>query len=183
MSLRYALLGFLGLDSMTGYELKQNLDRSTQQFWHAGLNQIYPTLKQLEGDDLVTARSEPQVGKPDRRRYSITPAGREQLKTWLAEPLTSLPPSKDAALLKLFFSGSMENERILRLLEAQLVLHRKQLKRYEGETRRVIEDIVEATGLTREGTMWELVRELGEAHERAYVNWLERAIERVRQLP
>jgi len=77
----------------------------------------------------------------------------------------------------------MENERILRLLEAQLVLHRKQLKRYEGETRRVIEDIVEATGLTREGTMWELVRELGEAHERAYVNWLERAIERVRQLP
>ena len=55
MSLRYALLGFLGLDSMTGYELKQNLDRSTQQFWHAGLNQIYPTLKQLEGDGLTPA--------------------------------------------------------------------------------------------------------------------------------
>ena len=41
----------------------------------------------------------------------------------------------------------------------------------------------EATGLTREGSMWELVRELGEAHERAYVDWLERAIKRVRQLP
>ena len=129
------------------------------------------------------ARSEPQDGKPDRRRYSITPAGREQLERWLSEPPTRLPPSKNAALLKLFFSGSMENERILRLLEAQGVLHREQLKRYEGETRQIIEDTVEATGLTREGAMWELVRELGEAHERAYVDWLERAIERVRKLP
>ena len=27
-----------------------------------------------------------------------------------------------------------------------------------------------------EGALWELVRELGEEHERAYVRWLERAI-------
>jgi PadR family transcriptional regulator AphA len=183
MSLRYALLGFLGLDSMTGYELKQNLDRSTQQFWHAGLNQIYPTLKQLEGDGLVIARTEPQVGRPDRRRYSITPAGREQLEAWLSELPESLPPSKNAGLLKLFFSGSLDNEAILRQLEAQLELHRKQLQRYEGETREMIREIVSATGLAREGALWELVRELGEAHERAYVEWLEKAIDTVKRLP
>ncbi len=108
MSLRYALLGFLGLDSMTGYELKQNLDRSTQQFWHAGLNQIYPTLKKLEYEKLVTAEIQPQDGKPDKRTYSITPAGRELLQDWLSEPLTRLPPSKNVALLKIFFSGSLE---------------------------------------------------------------------------
>ena len=183
MSLRYALLGFLGLDSMTGYEIKKNLDQSTQLFWHAGLNQIYPTLKKLEIDGLVTARAEAQDGKPDKRTYSITPAGREALEQWLAEPLSFLPPSKNAALLKIFFSGSLENSVVLVQLETQLELHREQLHRYEGETRQMIAEIVEATGLTREGTMWELVRELGEAHERAYVEWLESAIEKVRQLP
>jgi len=183
MSLRYALLGFLGLDSMTGYEIKKNLDQSTQLFWHAGLNQIYPTLKKLETEGLVTAQAEAQDGKPDKRTYSITSAGREELEQWLAEPLSSLPPSKNAALLKIFFSGSLENPVVLRQLETQLELHRKQLQQYEGETRQIIEEIVEATGLAREGTMWELVRELGEAHERAYVEWLERAIEKVRQLP
>ena len=183
MSLRFALLGFLGLDSMTGYELKQNLDRSTQQFWHAGLNQIYPTLKKLEADGLVTARVEPQDGKPDKRAYSITPAGRQVLEDWLAEPLGVLPPSKNSALLKIFFSGPLENADILRQLETQLELHRKQLQRYEIETRQTIEEIVEATGLERDGAMWELVRELGEAHERAYVEWLEHAIEKVKRLP
>lgn len=183
MSLRYALLGFLGLDSMTGYELKKNLDQSTQLFWHAGLNQIYPTLKKLEAEGLVTAQVEPQNGKPDKRTYTLTSEGRQALEDWLSEPLTRLPPSKNSALLKIFFSGSLENEVVLRQLESQLELHRRQLEKYSGETRRVIEEIVAATGLEREGTMWELVRELGEAHERAYVDWLERAIRKVRRLP
>lgn len=183
MSLRYALLGFLGLDSMTGYEIKKNLDQSTQLFWHAGLNQIYPTLKKLETEGLVTAEAEAQDGKPDKRTYSITPAGSEVLHAWLAEPLSFLPASKNTGLLKIFFSGSLENAAVLRQLETQLELHRKQLDRYEGETRQIIEETVAATGLSREGTMWELVRELGEAHERAYVVWLERAIQKVRQLP
>ena len=179
MALRYALLGFLDLDSMTGYELKKNLDRSTELFWHAGLNQIYPTLKRLEAEGFVTSKVEPQDGKPDKRTYSITPDGRDLLRSWLAEPLTSLSPSKNAGLLKLFFCGSLEKDVVLRQLETQLDLHRKQLARYEGETRQVIEEIVRATGLTRQGAMWELVRELGEDHERAWLAWLERAIERV----
>ena len=183
MSLRHALLGFLDLDSMTGYELKKNLDRSTQLFWHAGLNQIYPTLKKLEADGLVTSRVDPQEGKPDRRTYRITASGRKSLEVWLAEPLTALPPSRNAALLKIFFSGSLDKEVVLRQLRTQLELHRKQLAQYEGSTRQVIQEIVDATGLTREGTMWELVRELGEAHERTYVSWLEGAIETVESVP
>jgi DNA-binding PadR family transcriptional regulator len=179
MSLRFAILGFLDLDSMTGYEIKKNLDRSTQFFWRAGLNQIYPTLKRLETERMVTSKIEPQEGRPDRRTYEITPTGRSALRAWLAEPLASLPPSRNPGLLKVFFAGSLEKADILTQLRAQLALHRAQLARYECETRQVVEEIVEATGLERQGTMWELTRELGEAHERTYVEWLERAIEQV----
>ena len=43
--LKYVLLGFLNYTPMTGYELKQFMDESTANFWHAKQSQIYTTLK------------------------------------------------------------------------------------------------------------------------------------------
>ncbi|MGI9401779.1 MAG: helix-turn-helix transcriptional regulator, partial [Rhizobiaceae bacterium] len=51
---------------------------------------IYPTLARLEEEGLVTGKSEVQEGKPDRRTYSITDAGRMELALGLSQP-----PSKD----------------------------------------------------------------------------------------
>jgi hypothetical protein len=39
---------------MTGYQLKKQMDQSTQFFWHAALSQIYPTLKRMEEQGLLT---------------------------------------------------------------------------------------------------------------------------------
>jgi DNA-binding PadR family transcriptional regulator len=182
MSLSFALLGFLNLGPMTGYDLKKNLDRSTEFFWHAGLNQIYPTLKTLLEQGLVTARVEPQEGRPDKRIYALTEDGQAALFDWLAEPVKALPPTRNVALLKLFFAGFLDREAILGQLRNLLALHQSQLRRYREETRSVIAEVVAATGLRREGMMWELVRQLGEAHERTYVEWLERAIRNVESL-
>ena len=79
MSLRYALLGFLNLGPMTGYDLKKQLDRSTQNFWHAGLNQIYPTLKKMDDEGWITSSLEPQDGRPDRVVYQLSETGRQEL--------------------------------------------------------------------------------------------------------
>jgi DNA-binding PadR family transcriptional regulator len=182
MALRYALLGFLNLSPMTGYELKKNLDRSTQAFWQAGLNQIYPTLKTLEETGLVAARVEPQEGKPDRRIYRITADGRAELLEWLARPVRDLPPSRNVALLKLFFAGFLGREEILLHLRSQLALHQDELRRYRRALEPMIAEIVARTGRKREGTMWELVRQFGEAHERTCVDWLKRAIRTVEAL-
>ena len=91
MSLRFALLGFLNLGPMTGYDLKKQLDRSTQNFWHAGLNQIYPTLKKMEDEGWITSTVEPQQARPDRVVYHMSETGRQELLEWLAEPLSELP--------------------------------------------------------------------------------------------
>ncbi len=182
MSLSFALLGFLNLGPMSGYDLKKNLDRSTQFFWHAGLNQIYPTLKSLQERGLVTARVEVQEGKPDKRIYALTRDGQAALLDWLAEPVRALPSTRNVALLKLFFAGFLDRALILRQLRNLLVLHESQVRKYREETRAVIAEVVAKTGLRREGMMWELVRQLGEAHERAYVEWLEQAIQTVEEL-
>jgi len=182
MSLRYALLGFLRLAPMTGYELKKNLDRSTQSFWHAGLNQIYPALKSLEADGLVASKPEPQDGKPDRKLYRLTADGDTELLDWLTVPERDLSPGKNPALLKLFFAGYLERDRILLQLRTQLDLHQAELDRYRDDVRPIIADIVAKTGRAREGTMWELVRRLGERHETAWVEWLKEAIDAVEAL-
>ena len=179
MSLRYALLGFLNLGPMTGYDLKKQLDRSTQNFWHAGLNQIYPTLKKMEDEGWITSVVEPQDARPDRVLYHMGETGRQEMMEWLAQPLAELPRGRHAGLLKLFFAGYLERDEALTQLRAQLELHRDQLAAYE-ETRRMIAAVAaQEPHLERAAVFWELVRDLGEKNERMYVDWLEAAIETV----
>ncbi len=181
MSLKHTLLGFLNYGPMTGYDLKKHMDNSTQFFWHARLSQIYPALKKLAEEGLAEATVVPQEGKPDKKVYLITEAGRAALMDWLAEPIDELSPTKDPTLLKLFFSGSLDKETVLAQLHRQLALHRAQLVLYQQDTAAYLEQIVAETGLAREGVLWELARQFGEGYERAYVHWLEQAIEVVEQ--
>jgi len=181
MSLKHTLLAFLNYGPLTGYELKRHIDNSTQFFWHAALSQIYPTLKAMEGEGLIEFEVKPQEGKPDKKIYSITKAGRGALMDWLAEPMNKLLPVKRPALLKLFFSGTLDKGTILDHFQRQLDLHRAQLVHYEQETSAYIEQIIAETGLVREGVLWELTRQFGEEHERAYIRWLEEAIETIEQ--
>ncbi|MCP4544742.1 MAG: PadR family transcriptional regulator [Chloroflexi bacterium] len=181
MSLKHTLLAFLSYGPLTGYELKRHIDNSTQFFWHAALSQIYPTLKAMGGDGLIEFEVKPQEGKPDKKIYTITETGRSALLDWLAEPMDELLPMKRPALLKLFFSGTLDKETILDHFQRQLDLHRIQLTRYEQETSAYIGQIVAETGLVRESMLWELVRQFGEEHEHAYIRWLKQAIETIEQ--
>jgi len=182
MSLRYALLGFLNLGPMTGYDLKKQLDRSTQNFWHAGLNQIYPTLKRMEDEGWITSAVEPQEARPDRVVYQMSETGRQEMLEWLAQPLAELPRGRHPGLLKLFFAGYLERDEALTQLHAQLELHREQLTAHE-ETRAMIAAVAaKEPRLEHAAVFWELVRDLGERNERMYVDWLEGAIETVREL-
>ena len=182
MSLRYALLGFLNLGPMTGYDLKKQLDRSTQNFWHAGLNQIYPTLKKMEDEGWITSAVEPQEARPDRVVYQMSETGRQEMLEWLAEPLSELPSGRHPGLLKLFFAGYLQRGQALAQLRAQLDLHRAQLAAHE-ETRAMIAAVAaEEPRLERAAVFWELLRDLGERNEHMYLDWLEGAIETVEEM-
>jgi len=61
---RYAVLGALSLEPMSGYQIKEVLSHSVGHFWNEGYGRIYPTLKQLAAAGLVTGRVEPGAGVP-----------------------------------------------------------------------------------------------------------------------
>jgi DNA-binding PadR family transcriptional regulator len=70
---RGAILALLTERPMHGYEMMQELESRSGGAWRPSAGSIYPTLQQLEDEGLV--RSE-EVG--DRRRYTLTDAGREE---------------------------------------------------------------------------------------------------------
>jgi DNA-binding PadR family transcriptional regulator len=100
----YVILGLLDAQPRTGYEIKQTVDRSTRFFWAASYGQIYPELRRLREAGLVESERDDTGGRK-RAVHRLTPAGRDALRAWLAEPAAPTE-LRDEKLLKLFFSGS-----------------------------------------------------------------------------
>src|SRR5215469_12055310 len=71
---RLAILSLLGDGPKHGYQLMKDLEERSGGLYKASAGSIYPTLQQLEDEDLI--RSDHQNGK---RVYSLTDAGREEL--------------------------------------------------------------------------------------------------------
>ncbi len=87
MSVRTLCLAILSFGDATGYEIrKESTEGRFSYFDDASFGSIYPTLAKLEADGMVTVREEPHPGKPARKVYSITEAGREEFVASLCEP-------------------------------------------------------------------------------------------------
>src|SRR5262249_43364371 len=80
---KYAILGMLSIRPMSGYDIKKAIEGSVNYFWTESYGQIYPMLKHLVGQRLVTKTIKKQTGKPDRHVYALTEHGRKELRTWL----------------------------------------------------------------------------------------------------
>ncbi len=166
------LLGFLNYQPMTGYDLKQAIDHSTAHFWHAHHSQIYTTLRQMEQDGLVTSQFIYEEGQPNRRVYTITEAGKVELMNWLDQPMLEMSAIKEDFLVRMFFSGQREPEKIKNELKLQLALHQQKLETYHA-----IVDIDENEKshprLKRDATFWRATLEMGIRYEEMYIGWLQ----------
>ncbi|SDU15024.1 PadR family transcriptional regulator [Stappia sp. ES.058] len=86
MSVRTLCLAILNFGDATGYEIRKlSTEGRYSYFVDASFGSIYPALARLESDGLVTVREEAQSGKPSRKIYSITEAGREAFVEALSE--------------------------------------------------------------------------------------------------
>jgi len=182
--LKYAVLGFLSYRPMSGYDIESWMQASTGNFWHAKLSQIYTTLKSLETEGMVTSEIAPQEGRPDRRVYTITEAGRADLQTWISTPLVEHEVKKDSLLLKLFFGLPAGKNALLTQLRLQLDLHRQKKREYEQDTpQAMIRFLSDQPELAGHAQLWEITRQFGVQYEAMYIGWLEESIRFIEQLP
>jgi DNA-binding PadR family transcriptional regulator len=88
VALPHAILVALCEQSGSGYELARRFDRSIGYFWAATHQQIYRTLRTMEGHGWVHVTPVTQQGRPDKKVYTVADPGRGELARWIAEPLT-----------------------------------------------------------------------------------------------
>jgi len=168
MSLKHAVLGFLSIAPMSGYDLRKHMEESVAHFWPADQAQIYRTLGHLASDGLVEVRTIPQDGKPDRREHSITEAGLAELDDWLASSVEYVP-SREAFLVRLFFVGRLGVDRVRTVLQERADEARELaavLEQTRDATEQAIGDTVDLEMRLRLATLSN-----GLVHARAELEW------------
>lgn len=78
------MLGILR-EPHSGYDIKKEFERSLRNFWQAELSQIYPLLRKLDDEGLLTSKENPSEIGPTRRVYNRTAKGQKELAAWLSE--------------------------------------------------------------------------------------------------
>ena len=180
MSLKHALLGFINYGPMTGYEIKKFFDTSVAHFWNAELSQIYPALKGMESDGLVEMQVDVQDDRPNRKVYSITEDGRDELRRWLAQPAEP-EQIREPLLIKVFFGASLPKEDLVNILQNQVEQHRQYLRNLE-QGGAMIGKFAGAIGLERDAVFWNLTIDAGMKICRAEMEWAQSAIETIQSL-
>lgn len=128
---RYALLGMLALEPMSGYQIKKLMGQSTSNFWSESYGQIYPILKQLAREGLAVSHAEKQEGKPERTIYALTEQGKAELVNWLGEPAEEAP-ERIEILLKLFFGQLLPVSANIAHIQRFQEIQRGLLEKYQG---------------------------------------------------
>jgi len=181
MPLAHAILGFLEYQPMTGYDLKKYFDQSIQHFWSATQSHIYKELETLEKDGMVESRIIPQEGKPNRKQYQITDAGRNELRTWVSTPLP-VEVRREAWLIQIFFAHGITNEGIVHLFEKRIETLRNCLAQSQMSQAHIDENY-KRVGIKRLRDLWQLTLDYGTVYYENEIAWLEKTMSRVRNLP
>src|ERR1700760_3464403 len=78
------LLGMIAEGHATGYAIKAEIERSTRLYWGASVGGIYPELRRLTENGLVSVCDDPRGGTR-RHSYTLTASGDELLREGLTD--------------------------------------------------------------------------------------------------
>lgn len=170
MSLPHALLTALVEQPSSGSDLAGRFDRSIGYFWHATHQQIYRELGRLEEAGWLESLP-PESGRGRKKVYRVLPAGREELKRWVAESQDP-KPLRDELMVRMRAEAVVGPTELASDIRRRLALHRKQLGVYrEIEVR----DFAQASD-SRKVQLQHLVLSAGIMQETMWIEFAEKAL-------
>lgn len=175
--LGYAILSLLARTSLSGYDIAREMKRPKSFFFgQAQISQIYPELARLEGFKLVTSVIIDQQGKPDKKVYTISSPGLEELKRWVVSP-TPLLEVRSEFLIKAHSLWLADAEEALPHFKEHVQYHLEHLAIYELNLTQMEERWGANIALldTQEFGDYLTVKR-GVSYEREFLSWLEWAI-------
>ncbi len=94
-------MGFLTNGEKTGYQVKKEMEVSTNFFFNTSQGSINPAFKKLEKEGMVTSLEKVENGRL-KKIYSITEKGEKCFQEWMNQEI-QIAKVKEELLLKIFF--------------------------------------------------------------------------------
>lgn len=121
MSIRHALLSLLSEGPKYGLQLREEFEARTGEMWPLNVGQVYTTLQRLEGVGLIESEGEGE--RSSQKSYRLTPAGRDELTSWLLAPSGVNPPPRDELVIKVMVALKVPGIDVHEILQ----VHRRHL--------------------------------------------------------
>jgi len=162
------LLGLVEREPSHGYELKRDYDSYIGLGRSLPFGQVYATLSRLARDGkVVSGEAEPGAG-PDRKRYTITDLGKQDVATWLSEAIEPEPHLQTVLFAKVVLSLMLDRS-AKGYLEIQRAAHLQRMR--------------ELTELKRTGAPVDaLLADYGLFHLEADLRWIDLTESRLQAL-
>lgn len=170
----WAILGLLTFGTMSGYDLGKMVNASIGHFFSPAKSQIYSELRRLVDLGFASVEHVTQSDRPNKRLYSITPKGRQHLRSWLESSDVEPDSYRSPFLLKLFFGELMPKELLVTQVKAaheRAIGELAELERLEAQIKG-----------RQEYLHPHRVLRFGLAHTRASVEWTGQVLEELQVL-
>ncbi|HEU5475509.1 MAG TPA: PadR family transcriptional regulator [Actinophytocola sp.] len=176
MSLRHAVMAALLHGAASGYDLAKEFDASVANFWMATPQQLYRELDRMHAAGLVEARVVEQDRRPNKRLFSLTPAGHRELHSFTAAP-TRPGTIRDDLMVKVQALDVGDVESVSAAIQERLTWAEAKIARYERLRARLLHGRTEQQYLaesSRVGPYLTLTR--GLTFERENRHWCQWAL-------
>jgi DNA-binding PadR family transcriptional regulator len=170
MSLPHALITALVEQASCGSDLASRFDRSIGYFWHATHQQIYRELGRLEEAGWVESLP-PESGRGRKRVYRVLPAGRTELKRWVAEGQDP-QPQRNEFMVRLRAEAVVGPTGLADDIRRRLTLHEQKLAEYQAIEARDFS----REGLSRKAQLQHLVLAAGIMQETLWIEFSAKAL-------
>jgi DNA-binding PadR family transcriptional regulator len=173
VSIRHLILGLLTQQPMSGYDIKRFLKSLSWLIDSPSFGSIYPNLRTLQEEGLVTMEEVLRQRKQPRKIYTITETGRQALSEWMDQP-TSPDASLKAFLVRLILAGSFSH--------TGLIVHLQQRRSQIAAHHTTLKQIVETLDETADSGQ-RLAFDYGLALATVELAWLDSKLELLSQQP
>jgi DNA-binding PadR family transcriptional regulator len=163
MSLKYVLLGLLTQQPRYGYEIKREAEQLLGNSGELNPGQLYPLLRKLAEQQLIAGERVEQEDRPDKRIFTLTEAGAQELSAWFNQPVP-LSIGRSALFLRFVVLALVRPEARADFLKEQ----RHRLLEFIGQ---LVAD--RAKHLGSEDLSTRALRELTVMHAEADLKWIE----------
>lgn len=123
--LDFIALGMVLDESLTGYDIKKEIEAGVGNFYAASYGSLYPALKRLTVKGYL-AMTEELHGNRQKKYYEATELGKAAFLEWLSSPFDS-SSGADSLLARIYFFGVLPQE-----------IRERQLQEYESHYQQIL---------------------------------------------